>query len=113
MSRSESVKLGFTDAANVTSSAASNASSTIAQSTTSTWDRLTHWASEHKAVVYTIAGVTLVATGAGVYYYSSSGESVKVHPGEPRKSKKERRKQKQEQEKEFEKVAIVQEPTGQ
>ncbi|KAG9551990.1 hypothetical protein KCU79_g12920, partial [Aureobasidium melanogenum] len=29
------------------------------------------WASEHKAAVYTIAGVTLVATGAGIYYYTS------------------------------------------
>ena len=63
-------------------------------------------------MVYTIAGVTLVATGAGVYYYSSSGESVRISPNEPRKSKKERRKQKQDQEKESEKVAVVQEPTG-
>ncbi|KAH0349849.1 hypothetical protein KCU83_g5132, partial [Aureobasidium melanogenum] len=37
----------------------------------SVWDRITTWASEHKAAVYTIAGVTLVATGAGIYYYTS------------------------------------------
>lgn len=37
----------------------------------SLWDRITNWASEHKAAVYTIAGITLVATGAGIYYYTS------------------------------------------
>lgn len=38
-------------------------------SSTSTWDRISNWASEHKAVVYTIAGVAIVVTGAGVAYY--------------------------------------------
>jgi mitochondrial import receptor subunit TOM70 len=37
----------------------------------SVWDRVSAWAAEHKAVVYTVAGVTLVATAAGVYYYTS------------------------------------------
>lgn len=35
----------------------------------SVWDRVTTWASENKAVVYTIAGVAVVVTGAGVAYY--------------------------------------------
>jgi hypothetical protein len=35
----------------------------------SVWDRISTWASEHKAVVYTIAGVAVVVTGAGVAYY--------------------------------------------
>jgi import receptor subunit TOM70 len=35
----------------------------------SLWDRITTWASENKAVVYTIAGVAVVVTGAGVAYY--------------------------------------------
>lgn len=35
----------------------------------SVWDRITSWASENKAVVYTVAGVAVVATGAGVVYY--------------------------------------------
>jgi hypothetical protein len=43
----------------------------------STWDRITNWASENKAIVYTIAGVTLVATGAGVVYYLNS-DSVRT-----------------------------------
>jgi len=33
------------------------------------WDRVSTWASENKAVVYTIAGVAVVVTGAGVAYY--------------------------------------------
>jgi mitochondrial import receptor subunit TOM70 len=35
----------------------------------SLWDRISTWASEHKAVVYTMAGVAIVVTGAGVAYY--------------------------------------------
>lgn len=35
----------------------------------SLWDRISNWASENKAVVYTIAGVAIVVTGAGVAYY--------------------------------------------
>lgn len=35
----------------------------------SVWDRISTWASENKAVVYTIAGVAVVVTGAGVVYY--------------------------------------------
>jgi import receptor subunit TOM70 len=42
------------------------ASSTPASSV---WDRMTTWASENKAVVYTVAGVAVVVTGAGVAYY--------------------------------------------
>lgn len=36
------------------------------------WDRITSWASENKTVVYTIAGVAVVFTGAGVVYYLNS-----------------------------------------
>jgi hypothetical protein len=35
----------------------------------SLWDRITTWAANNKAVVYTIAGVAVVVTGAGVAYY--------------------------------------------
>lgn len=35
----------------------------------SVWDRISTWAAENKAVVYTIAGVAVVVTGAGVAYY--------------------------------------------
>ncbi|PKS07772.1 hypothetical protein jhhlp_006380 [Lomentospora prolificans] len=55
------------------------------------WDRITSWVSENKAVVYTIAGVAVVFTGAGVVYYLNSP----AQPQEPRLSKKERRKRKE------------------
>lgn len=32
-------------------------------------DRISTWVSENKAVVYTIAGVAVVVTGAGAVYY--------------------------------------------
>src|ERR1700753_4024610 len=51
----------------------------LSNSTTSDsiWDRISSWAAENKAVVYTIAGVTLVVTGAGGYYYLSADKSEK------------------------------------
>ncbi|OAA57690.1 mitochondrial precursor protein import receptor tom70 [Cordyceps fumosorosea ARSEF 2679] len=60
----------------------------------STWDRITSWASENKAVVYTIAGVAVVVTGAGAVYYLNS-ESKPKTDGAPKLSKKERRKRKE------------------
>lgn len=58
------------------------------------WDRVTSWASENKAVVYTIAGVAVVVTGAGVVYYLNSDSSAKADSG-PKLSKKQRRKNKE------------------
>ena len=69
------------------------------------WDRISQWASENKAVVYTIAGVAVVVSGAGVFYYlSDSRKTAKVEASEEvkRASKKERRRAKKEKEKEQE-----------
>ncbi|EOO02621.1 putative mitochondrial outer membrane 72k protein [Phaeoacremonium minimum UCRPA7] len=60
----------------------------------SVWDRITTWASEHKAVVYTIAGVTVVVAGAGVFYYVNNSSAPKGD-STPKLSKKERRKRKE------------------
>lgn len=52
--------------------------------------------------MYTIAGVAVVVTGAGVYYYSTSskpGSSGHLADETKRASKKERRKAKKEKEK--------------
>lgn len=35
----------------------------------SVWERISTWASENKAVVYTIAGVAIVVSAGGVAYY--------------------------------------------
>lgn len=67
------------------------------------WDRLSTWAAENKAVVYTIAGVAVVVSGAGVaYYLSDSRKGSKEAAVEEKKrlSKKDRRRAKQEKEKE-------------
>jgi mitochondrial import receptor subunit TOM70 len=44
-------------------------------SQSSFWDRISTWASENKVVVYTIAGVAIVVTGAGVAYYLTDSVS--------------------------------------
>lgn len=65
-------------------------------------DRLSTWASENKAIVYTIAGVAVVVSGAGVVYYlSDSRKNAKGDVAEEQRkaSKKERRKAKKEKEK--------------
>ena len=70
-------------------------------SSPSLWDRISTWASEHKAVVYTIAGVAVVVTGAGVVYYlSDSRQDPRSSPTDQKKplSKKEKRKAKKEKE---------------
>ena len=64
-------------------------------STASLWDRLTTWASENKAIVYTIAGTAVVITGAGAIFYFSDSRRTKTTPStERKKSKKERRNEK-------------------
>ncbi|KAI1810457.1 mitochondrial precursor protein [Poronia punctata] len=60
----------------------------------SLWDRLSNWASENKALVYTIAGVAVVVTGAGVVYYLNGDDKPKAGT-QPKLSKKERRKKKE------------------
>ena len=72
------------------------------------WDRLSLWASENKAVVYTIAGVAVVVSGAGaVYYFSDSRRAVSTETTDEKKrpSKKERRKAKKEKDREQEPTA--------
>ncbi|TVY40399.1 Mitochondrial import receptor subunit [Lachnellula occidentalis] len=63
----------------------------------SVWDRISTWASENKAVVYTIAGVAVVVTGAGVAYYLTDPSTTTVST--PKKSKKEKRRKKEEEKK--------------
>ena len=49
-------------------------------SQSSLWDRISTWASENKVVVYTIAGVAIVVTGAGVAYYLTDSVSRIKNP---------------------------------
>ncbi|KAI0885680.1 mitochondrial outer membrane 72K protein [Annulohypoxylon maeteangense] len=59
----------------------------------SIWSRFTNWASENKALVYTIAGVAVVVTSAGVVYYLNDAKPKVA--AQPKLSKKERRKRKE------------------
>lgn len=68
---------------------AADTTASIASSSQSVWDRITTWASENKAVVYTVAGVTVVVTGAGLVYYLSPRQEK-----ETKTSKKSKRKAK-------------------
>jgi import receptor subunit TOM70 len=67
------------------------AANSAAGSTTSLWTRLSGYISEHKAAVYTVGAVVVVATAGGIYYISQSGPS-EDEPGREKKSKKDRRK---------------------
>ena len=67
------------------------------------WERLSRWASENKAVIYTIAGVAVVISGAGAVYYLSDSRksgSNDASEGTKRTSKRDRRKVKKEKGKE-------------
>ena len=79
--------------------AASNSASSL-------WDRITTWASENKAVAYTIAGTVVVVTGAGAVYYYSSPKRHGTQIPEKKKSKKERRLEKQKAKEDEEKAGI-------
>ncbi|KAM0276208.1 hypothetical protein ACHAQH_006972 [Verticillium albo-atrum] len=65
----------------------------VSVESSSVWDRISTWASENKTVVYTIAGVAVVFTGAGVIYYLNGDSEPKDNS--PKLSKKERRKRKE------------------
>lgn len=73
-----------------------NAESSAASSQ-SFWNRFSNWASEHKAIVYTIAGAAVVITGAGLVYYLKDSSQEQIS-NERRASKKERRRAKKEKE---------------
>jgi import receptor subunit TOM70 len=73
----------------------SEPAASVTPSSSSVWDRITTWASENKAIVYTIAGTIVIITGAGAVYYLSDARRAKSTPStEKKKSKKERRNEK-------------------
>lgn len=69
------------------------------------WDRISAWASENKAVVYTIAGVAVVISSAGVIYYLSESRKADVEE-KKRTSKRDKRKNKKEKGPEQEQPAV-------
>lgn len=59
----------------VTTTIPSPPSVTVVPVNPSVWDRISSWASENKVMVYTLATVTVIATGAGIYYISNSSSA--------------------------------------
>ena len=68
-------------------------------SSTPFWERISTWASENKAIVYTIAGVGVIITGAGVAYYLSDPSSKSSGSEKKKPGKKSKRKAKEEKDK--------------
>ncbi|KAL1310573.1 hypothetical protein AAFC00_000852 [Neodothiora populina] len=66
---------------------------TLEPTSSSLFDRISNWASEHKGAVYTIAGATLVVSAAGVVYYLSDS-TPKLTPDEAAERKKARKQRK-------------------
>ena len=62
--------------------------------TSSLWDRISTWASEHKGVVYTVAGLTLVVSAGGVIYYLSDDKKDTGAPSSTSNKKKTKRDKK-------------------
>jgi import receptor subunit TOM70 len=67
------------------------AANSSASASTSLWGRISNYVSEHKAVVYTVGAVVIIATAGGIYYVSQSTPGDEGSTKE-KKSKKDRRK---------------------
>jgi len=66
----------------------------------SLWDRVSHWASDNKAAVYTIAGVTVVVSAGAIYYFNSQPAQIDYDAtAERKRAKKDKKKAKKEAEK--------------
>ncbi|KAI9844432.1 MAG: Mitochondrial import receptor subunit TOM70 [Thelocarpon superellum] len=64
------------------------------------WDRLSHWMSEHKAIVYSVGAVAVVTTGAGlVYYLSRDPSQAQLDRDSPSSTSEERKKKKKDRKK--------------
>jgi import receptor subunit TOM70 len=72
----------------------SSFASSSSASSSSLWDRISTWASENKAAVYTIAGVTLLVTAAGIYYVNTSQTAEKEKATTPKKKARKRKAKK-------------------
>ncbi|OJJ82481.1 putative mitochondrial outer membrane translocase receptor (TOM70) [Aspergillus glaucus CBS 516.65] len=91
----------------------------LPESTTSgVWDRISKWVSENKALVYTIAGVAVVVTSAGVVYYLSDSSSpaktatASAAATEKKKTKNQKRREKKKAEEKAKSASVPDEQTA-
>ncbi|ODM16472.1 Mitochondrial import receptor subunit tom-70 [Aspergillus cristatus] len=91
----------------------------LSESTTSgVWDRISKWVSENKALVYTIAGVAVVVTSAGVVYYLSDSSSpaktatASAAATEKKKTKNQKRREKKKAEEKAKSASVQDEQSA-
>lgn len=77
--------------ARATTAAVEDAATHVASASTSTWDRISNWASDNKAAAWTIAGVTVVVAGGSVYYLTRPA-SAQESSSEKKPAKKSKKK---------------------
>ena len=94
---SDSISSGAVPPSVIDHSSITNAASSTSSS--SLWDRISSWASDNKATVYTIAGVTVVVSAGAIYYFNSQPAPVDEAAAERKKAKKDKKRAKKEAEK--------------
>ena len=80
--------------ARATTAAVQDVSASVAGASTSTWDRISGWASDNKVAAWTIAGVTVVVAGGSVYYLTRPTESQESSDSASSSDKKSAKKSK-------------------
>ena len=74
--------------ARATTAAVEDVTASVAGASTSTWDRISNWASDNKVAAWTIAGVTVVVAGGSVYYLTRPSEAQEASEKKPAKKSK-------------------------
>lgn len=78
--------------ARATTAAVEDVTASVAGASTSTWDRISGWASDNKVAAWTIAGVTVVVAGGSVYYLTRPTEAQESSSSEKKPAKKSKKK---------------------
>lgn len=78
--------------ARATTAAVEDVTASVAGASTSTWDRISTWASDNKVAAWTIAGVTVVVAGGSVYYLTRPAEAEESSSSSEKKSAKKSKK---------------------
>jgi len=78
--------------ARATTAAVEDVSASVAGASSSTWDRISSWASDNKVAAWTIAGVTVVVAGGSVYYLTRPADSQESASSGKKPAKKSKKK---------------------
>lgn len=78
--------------ARATTAAVEDVTASVAGASTSTWDRISNWASDNKVAAWTIAGVTVVVAGGSVYYLTRPADAQQSSSSDKKPAKKSKKK---------------------